>query len=418
MNKYLVKDLPEFVISMIEDCHKLHKTDRIEIDELVKRISETTVLNLKDLKGKEKWINQTISPENGLLVIDAKAKGDLRVTFAESNSCVLKNSSTPCYNFVIGGHLNNISYLRRRNESQSTKLSTSNVVCDENISQTYWFNLNFKEKTISCGKGDPNLEKTFLKWKDTNFLYKVKYIGLSNYNIPIEISNIQIKKTLKSFDLNLNEGYLFKCSDLNSESNYVLSKLFISDYLNLNVNLFSFEKNCYYLQNNCFIKMRQDHLYLRPSNCSKFVFKDENVKVDWLNSYQGTHPENVKRIIEFGLKSEGDEIFTSKIPLYAEMNAPTVYWKDKYIQTIFIFRQDPKKVQKSKEIQSNTFISAVDIQKLYNDRISKEDVELVTLDEKSIDLHALLIKIHDVDPFDSDSEYSKLKEIIESKKIK
>jgi hypothetical protein len=418
LHQDLIKDLPEFILEIIGDCHKLDKKERVEIDELVKRISETSSLKLSNLKGKEKWINQVVSPESGLVIINAIANGDLRVTFSESNNSVLKNSSTPCYNFVIGGHSNTISFLRRSNKSSSMKLSESVVVCDKNISQTYWFNINFKEKTISCGKGNPNLENAFLKWKDTNFISNLKYIGVSNYNDPIKISSIKIKKTLNTFDLNINEGFIHSLSELNLEPNYGLSKLFILDYLKLNDKKCStHELNCHYLQNNCFIKIRSDHLYLRPSNCSKFVLNN-SFKENWFNTYRGTHPENVKSIIEFGssqLKSKENLICTTKVPLYAEWSSPTVFWKGKYFQTILILRQDPTKVKEKKSKLLND-----DILKLYEgeDRISKDDIELVTMEEKSIAVHALLIKIHDEDPFGPGGEYSNLKEIIESKKIK
>jgi hypothetical protein len=398
-------------------------------------------LEISGLDGKENWIEETISPNKSLLVIEAKAKADLRITFSESKSQTLYQSSKDCYNFVIGGYSNSTSYIRRKNESSSPKLATSSIVCDANVYQTYWFNLDYTSGVISCGKGIPSLKNTILQWKDEKFLSKVKYIGISNFNDPIKISKIKIENTLKPIDFNLdyNEGYLYGSQELGLEPNYQLSKLFISEYLKLDENLFSFDDNCYYLKNYCHIEKRGGHRYLRASECSKFVLKSGKklfYNDEWLYSYHGTDPKNIEKIIQYGLKVPGSKagndtvevangnslgvgIYTSKVPLYSQLYAPLVQWKGKYFQTLFIVRQDPKSVSQSsiEGCYTTSMIGRTDIHELYGGLVSENEVQLFSTDENAHVLHALLIKVHDSHPCYSGGEYSKIGEIIDSKKI-
>ncbi|CAG8488650.1 21520_t:CDS:10, partial [Gigaspora rosea] len=123
--------------------------------------------------------------------------------------------------------------------------------------------------------------------------------------------------------------------------------------------LFSHQDDCYYLSNYCHLENRGGHRYLRPSKCSKFVLKQGYhlfYNYDWTYSYHGTDPKNIKSILKYGLKKPGslagnDEvrtahgskygpgIYTSKVPLYAQLYAPMIKWGDKYFQTIFMVRQ-------------------------------------------------------------------------------
>ncbi|CAG8643678.1 6472_t:CDS:1 [Funneliformis mosseae] len=236
---------------------------------------------------------------------------------------------------------------------------------------------------------------------------------------------------MKLYSVN-NQGYLYGRRQLESNSEYELSRKFIKEYLMLDDSIFSHMDNCYYLENYCHIERRGGHRYLRPSKCSKFVLEQGKhlfYNYQWNYSYHGTFTENVKSIIKFGLKKPGSRagndivkskhgtvygegIYTSKIPLYAQQYAPTVKWLGKYIQTIFMVRQKPESIDFTNGERSYT-LGRRDIHKLYKGHISEEEIQFVCFEESSCVLHALLIKVHDKDPHSIGGEDYKIKEILD-----
>jgi hypothetical protein len=248
-----------------------------------------------------------------------------------------------------------------------------------------------------------------------------------------------MNKKLKEFNLKYNEGYVYGEDDLKNVDEYKISFDFIiKNYLKLDEDLFSFEDNCYYLTNHCHIEKRGGHRYLRPSNCSKFVFK-QGLKYffnyEYLYSYHGTHPDNIKSIIDYGLKVPGSNvgdkkinivngnvygngIYTSKLPLYSQLYAPVVEFKGYFIQTIFMVRQDPNAIKLSgiEGCYTANMIGRTDIHKLYDGEIKEGEVQFLTTDESANILHSLLIKVHSIEPTSyPNGEYNKISQILDEK---
>jgi hypothetical protein len=212
---------------------------------------------------------------------------------------------------------------------------------------------------------------------------------------------------------------------------------FIRDYLQLDDSVFSHPDDCYYLNNYCHIEERGGHRYLRPSHCSKFVLmqgKHLFYNYTWSYSYHGTDPKNVQSIIKYGLKIPGNSagsekvviangsaygngIHSAKIPLYAQLYAPCIKWRGKYVQTIFMVRKDAKRtdITDIEGCYTQCMIGRVDIHKLYDGKITSNEIQWMTKDESAVVLHALLIKVHDTDPVKDDGEYGKIAKILDGK---
>ncbi|POG65884.1 hypothetical protein GLOIN_2v1880277 [Rhizophagus irregularis DAOM 181602=DAOM 197198] len=214
-----------------------------------------------------------------------------------------------------------------------------------------------------------------------------------------------------------NEGYLYGKRELERNSDYTMSHKFIKEYLQLDDSIFSHHDNCYYLENYSHLEYRGGHRYLRPSKCSKFVLKQGHhlfYNYQWTYSYHGTNSKNIKSILQHGLKipgtlageqivrmehgsTYGNGIYTSKIPLYSQLYAPVIRWNGKYFQTILMVRQRS---------------DSIDVQEG-----EANEMQYVCFDESSCILHALLVKVHDYDPMDSDGgEYRKISKILDNLK--
>lgn len=251
----------------------------------------------------------------------------------------------------------------------------------------------------------------------------------------------QVKEYLVSsqrFQMNKhNEGYLYGSSQLTKTQQHLFAIDFIRNYLKLNDSVFSHPDDCYYLNNYCHIEERGGHRYLRPSHCSKFVLQQGKhlfYNYEWSYSYHGTAPKNVPNIIQHGLKipgntagsvkvevangsAYGNGIYSAKIPLYAQLYAPCVQWRDKYVQTIFMLRKDAKRtnVTDIEGCYTQSMIGRNDIHKLYDSQIASDEIQWLTKDESAVVLHALLIKVHDTDPLREGGEYHTVSQILDQK---
>jgi hypothetical protein len=233
------------------------------------------------------------------------------------------------------------------------------------------------------------------------------------------------------------EGYLYGKRELESNSDYTMAYKFIKEYLKLDDSIFSHSDDCYYLENYCHIEYRGGHRYLRPSKCTKFVLNQGHhlfYNYQWTYSYHGTNSKNIKSILQHGLKipgtfagdkivqsvhgsTYGNGIYTSKIPLYSQLYAPVIRWYGKYFQTILMVRQrsDSIDVQEGEGTYTINILNYENLHKLYKGKISANEMQYVCFDENSCVLHALLIKIHDYDPMDSDGgEYHKISKILDN----
>ncbi|CAB4415816.1 unnamed protein product [Rhizophagus irregularis] len=239
-----------------------------------------------------------------------------------------------------------------------------------------------------------------------------------------------------------NEGYLYGKRELERNSDYTMSHKFIKEYLQLDDSIFSHHDNCYYLENYSHLEYRGGHRYLRPSKCFKFVLKQGHhlfYNYQWTYSYHGTNSKNIKSILQHGLKipgtlagekivwmehgsTYGNGIYTSKIPLYSQLYAPVIRWNGKYFQTILMVRQrsdsiDVQEGEGTYTVSTLDYLNYENLHKLYKGKISANEMQYVCFDESSCILHALLVKVHDYDPMDSDGgEYRKISKILDNLK--
>ncbi|CAG8642450.1 892_t:CDS:1, partial [Ambispora leptoticha] len=206
-------------------------------------------------------------------------------------------------------------------------------------------------------------------------------------------------------------------------------------YLQLDDSIFNHEDDCYYFDNYCHIENRGGHRYLRPSRCSKFVLKQgyhlfHDYK--WTYSYHGTNSNNITSILQYGLKIPGSlagvnnvrsvngsaygaGIYTSKIPLYAQLYAPVIWWEGKYFQTILMVRQKSNSVdaQMVEGTYTTNRFGFEKLHKLYKGKIKSEEMQYVCFDENACVLHALLVKIHNNHPEYDGGEYYVVRNILD-----
>ena len=229
-----------------------------------------------------------------------------------------------------------------------------------------------------------------------------------------------------------NKGYLYG-TDCKGNEHYELARRFLDEQKFCDDSEFDHELDCFYLENNCHIEGRGGHRFLRPSLCSKFVFRgSQNVFNDstWLYSYHGTDSKNVQSIIKKGLlypgcdkdvieahgRCHGDGVYTSKLPLYAQLYAKCKKWRGKYVQVVFSVRQTPESIRLygSEGCHTRSMIGRNDIHKLYCGRIKGNEVQFVTKAVKDNNiLQGLLVKIHDSPPDQPGGEYYQIKNLLE-----
>jgi len=218
-----------------------------------------------------------------------------------------------------------------------------------------------------------------------------------------------------------NEGYEYGSYQLNRNEKHQLALQFIKEKKFIPEDEYSHGDDCYYKKNWCHIEERGGHRYIRPSNCSKFVLKSGKKYFNQYNfqyAYHGTAVKNVGSIFKNGLVPSGAKlpngqtvnqahgnmfgngVYTTKIPLYAQLYATVESWKKYYVQTVFMVRQDPKSVwEKSCEgAKTRNMLGRDDFHVLYGGLIDANEIQFLAKDHKSIVLQALLVKIHDVHP--------------------
>ncbi len=130
----------------------------------------------------------------------------------------------------------------------------------------------------------------------------------------------------------------------------------------------------------------------------------------------GNTAGNVQIKVENG-SAYGNGIYSAKIPLYAQLYAPCVQWQGKYVQTIFRLRKDAKRtnITDIEGCYTQSMIGRVDLHKLYDNKISSNEIQWMTKDESAVVLHALLIKVHDTNPVEDDGEYYNVGKLLDGK---
>eukprot|EP01083_Nonionella_stella_P060256 157455_1 len=260
-----------------------------------------------------------------------------------------------------------------------------------------------------------------MAWKPNTIIDESKVNGYSDS--AHSGTRLKSKKIPPSVWNSNNEGYVYGSYNLKKVANHQLALQFIKEKKFITETDYSHGDDCYYKKNWCHIEERGGHRFLRPSNCSKFVLKSGKKyfnKYNFQYAYHGTAVTNVGSIYQHGLRPSGtglpngqrvhkqngnvfgNGVYTTKIPLYAQLYATPCRWKGKWVQTIWLVRQDPKTVLElgSEGKATKAVLRRDDFDVLYGGLLNKNEIQFLAKgnDYKSIVLQALLVKIHDVEP--------------------
>merc|ERR1711991_1277618 len=113
----------------------------------------------------------------------------------------------------------------------------------------------------------------------------------------------------------------------------------------------------------------------------------------------------------------GTGVYTSKLPLYAQLYSSPERWRGKYVQTVLMVRQDPRALEFSDAEGPPTaaMVGRDDLHRLYGGLVNRDEMQSIVRDESSpIIIQALLVKIHDVDPTASGGEYQQICSLLQS----
>jgi hypothetical protein len=227
-----------------------------------------------------------------------------------------------------------------------------------------------------------------------------------------------------------NQGYTQNWDD----PKYKLAREYLAEKAFCPDSEFDHGLDCLYLDNFCHVEERGGHRFLRPSNCTKFVFRrSRSVFNDptYAYSYHGTNSANVRSILTYGLRPGGSAVdgrtipmtngaclgtgvYTSTIPLYAQLYAPVEHWRNYYVQTLFMVRQSGGNLEHYADegCATQSLIGRNDIWRLYGGLFRANQTQMKTQRHDGIVIQALLVKIHDVHPMNNQGEYYKICDLL------
>lgn len=240
------------------------------------------------------------------------------------------------------------------------------------------------------------------------------------------------------------EGYV-SGPDMFDEPHYQLALQYFNEKRFCDPKELAPERDCFYKRNHCHIENRNGARFIRPSMCTKFmlrrgidIIKEQlqpgNPKQKWLPTYHGTNQANVASILKFGLLASGSTVpgsshsvpctngsvygngvYTTMMPLYAQLYAPLDEWNGKFVQTFFMLCQDPDTVSKQGRSGAATcgLMGRNDVYKLYGGHIAESETQFVTTDSSNFVICAVLIKIHDTDPRLPGGEFHEVVKVLE-----
>lgn len=239
------------------------------------------------------------------------------------------------------------------------------------------------------------------------------------------------------------EGYVCG-SDMSQHPHFLLAQRYVAERLLVPDYLFAHERDCFYLRNHCHIENRRGARFIRPSLCAKFMLKTGtaliaeqlqpgNPKQLWMPTYHGTAPDNVMSILQNGLRVPGSVlstgavvpttngsalglgVYTSIMPLYAQLYAPIEEWNGKFYQTFFMLCQSPDTITKQgcSGAATRGLMGRNDVFKLYGGHVSESETQFMTTNTADMVFSALLIKVHDVDPRAPGGEFHDVVRVLE-----
>lgn len=159
------------------------------------KVTDGTPIEIPPLYGEYLWLPTPFPIEdNGAVTFEAKALNDVFIGFAQEPFRV-RNTDNQLYEVVLGGWENTRDVFRIKSLGKSAKTLTKEenreAMLKQNRYEKYWISL--QEGRIRLGKGNP-LENVILEWQDPFPWKGIKYIGFSNWDVPITLRNIRVGK--------------------------------------------------------------------------------------------------------------------------------------------------------------------------------------------------------------------------------
>ncbi|MBS1988427.1 hypothetical protein JST56_05550 [Candidatus Dependentiae bacterium] len=161
--------------------------------DVFKFAKKDTAINLQPLFGEYVWFPAPLPLEDdGMVIFEANALGDVFVGFAQEPFRV-RNTDNKLYEVTLGGWENTRHVIRIKSLGKSAKTLTKEENPDsmfrQNKFEAYWVSL--KNGLVRIGKGAPG-KNMIMEWQDPFPWKGIKYVGFSNWDIPITLRNVQV----------------------------------------------------------------------------------------------------------------------------------------------------------------------------------------------------------------------------------
>jgi len=161
--------------------------------DVFKFAKKDTAINLQPLYGEYVWFPATLPLEDdGMVIFEANALGDVFVGFAQEPFRV-RNTDNKLYEITLGGWENTRHVIRIKSLGKSAKTLTKEENPDsmfkQNKFEAYW--VSIKNGLIRVGKGAPG-KNMIMEWQDPFPWKGIKYVGFSNWDVPIILRNVQV----------------------------------------------------------------------------------------------------------------------------------------------------------------------------------------------------------------------------------
>lgn len=154
----------------------------------------TTPVELQPFHGEYVWLSETFpTPNNGIVVFEAKGLNDVMVAFGQSTSKT-RNTSNEIYEVNLGGWENTKTAIRVQSLdtpiAQFSKDDQPDAMLNALDFKRFW--LGLRNGTITLGTGDIKEENKILEWTDVYPIKRLKYVGLSTWDAPISFKNVYV----------------------------------------------------------------------------------------------------------------------------------------------------------------------------------------------------------------------------------
>lgn len=153
-----------------------------------------TPVELQPFHGEYIWLSDSLEKFNsGIVVFEAKGLNDVLVAFGQS-TFKTRNTSNEIYEINIGGWENSKTAIRVQSLdtpiAQFTRQDKPDAMLNALDFKRFWIILN--NGKIILGTGEIKEDNKVLEWTDVYPIQRLKYVGLSTWNAPINFKNIYV----------------------------------------------------------------------------------------------------------------------------------------------------------------------------------------------------------------------------------